>query len=45
MKIVKKFKKGDGLIDNNNSPTIKCAVEEIGKNSLKPSIKPRIIAW
>jgi hypothetical protein len=42
--MVKKFKKLLAGIFNKYSPTIKCAVEETGKNSVKPSITPKIIA-
>lgn len=46
--MVKKFKKLFELLDrkfNNFSETIKCAVEEIGKNSVKPSIIPNNILF
>jgi hypothetical protein len=41
--MMKKFKNSLVFMPNKYRPIIKCAVDEIGKNSVIPSIIPKII--
>jgi hypothetical protein len=41
--MMKKFKNSDVFMPNKYLPIIKWAVDEMGKNSVKPSIIPKII--